>query len=112
MEASYGDSGWARIRHEDLPGDLFLRLEDDGHGRLRTRDFCLRGAWRPIVGADLREMNLPGIEEWLQTDRDLIEGHAGLPAPTLDDLAASFPEGRPAGEPGPRVPRLQRPTNG
>jgi hypothetical protein len=111
MKVTYGDGGWVRIEDDELPGPLFLRLEDDGTGRWRTKDVCLRGAWRSVVAADLRELNLAGFEEWLQTDVELIEGLSRLPAPQLDELAASFGVTRPQRTRS-KVARLQRPTHG
>lgn len=111
MEATYGAGGWVRIRHEDLPGPLYLRLAEEPSGRWRIHDVFLRGAWRPVIGADLRELNLSGIEEWLQVDSDFIAMGIGETAPALDDFEAAFGSEKPLRE-AQRVPRLQRPTNG
>jgi hypothetical protein len=113
MEATYGaGTGWVRLQHSEWPGHLFLRLEPDERGRWRTKDLILRGEWRSLVPADLRELNLAAIEEWLQADVDLMEHMAGgQPGPDLDAFIEGFgPESKPVKRP--EVERLRRPERG
>lgn len=90
MELHYGHGGWVRVTDDALPGDLYLRLAPDERGRWRTADFYLHGAWRPVVAADLRELDLSGIEEAILGDLDVLEREAGIHGPDLETLAASF----------------------
>lgn len=123
MQPAYKGDGWVRLTDEDFPGPLFLRLEPDERGRYRVVDLIWRSLWRPLVAADLRELNLAGIEEWLQADAEWIErdpddpdGPGSSDGRFDDELDRWSRDAWPwtADMVGPtaRVERLQRPTNG
>jgi len=104
--------GWVRLQDDEmLPGDVFVRLAPDESGRLRVRDFVMRGEWRPLIAADLRRFDLAGIEEYLQSvgvQAGLIA--AGFPDWSgLDELAGLYPA---ESEEPQEVPRLRRPEHG
>lgn len=110
--ASYGavGDGWVHLYGDGYPGSLYVRVEADERGRLRIHDLVMRGEWRYLVAQDFRELHLERIEEWLQEGADLITGLASrAPVPGLSDFFEAFGE-RPEPKPGPRIPRLQRPT--
>lgn len=86
MEIHFGNAGWVRVLDEDLPGDLYVRLQPDDASRWRTVDFYLQGDWRQIVGADLREFNLSAVEEIASGSLS----RADVPGPDLRTLASSY----------------------
>lgn len=89
MEIHFGNGGWVRVADEDLPGNLFVRLQPDERGRWRAVDFYLQGDWRHIVGADLREFDLSVVEEIASSRMPHIStrDEAG---PDLRTLASSY----------------------
>jgi hypothetical protein len=90
MKISYGNAGWVQIVDKDLPGELFLKLEEDGRGRWRTRDFYLQGDWRHVVGADLRELDLTALEEIVQNRMNSLTSRARIAGPDTRTLIGNF----------------------
>ncbi len=95
-EVSWGNNGWARVSHPELPGWLYVRFEPDGRGRLRPVDLFLEGTAGPIAAAHLRALPLADIEAAANGSDGVLSVQDKLTfvGPDLRTLAASFRETR------------------
>ena len=88
VELRIGNGGWCRVEGLDLPGAVYLRVQE-AEGRLRITELYVDGRGAPIAAAGLRRLPLAALEEWAAGGRT-TEERLHVAGPDLSRLAAYF----------------------
>lgn len=76
-----------------LPGPLYVRVRQDGSGRLRVREFYLDASANedsPITGNDLRQLPLGRVEAFINAHADAVLKRVRWVGPDLSTLATYY----------------------
>jgi hypothetical protein len=93
MRASFGNAGWVGVDGLGLPGPLYVRVRQDGTGRLRVRELYLDASANedaPITSNDLRQLPLSRVEALINAYSDAVLGRAHFVGPDLSTLATYY----------------------
>lgn len=93
MRTSFGNAGWVAVDGLGLPGPLYVRVSQDGSGRLRVRELYLDASANedsPITGNDLRQLPLGRVEAFINAHSDAVLKRVRRVGPDLSTLATYY----------------------
>lgn len=88
-----GTGGWVRYDDPEQPGPLYVRFKREDDGRWQTTEVYLDGRGATVTGAILRELPVPAIEAFVNSDEefsDALADQAGLACVLLSEAASYF----------------------
>jgi hypothetical protein len=93
MRVSFGNAGWVAIDGLGLPGPLYVRVRQDGTGRLRVKELYLDASANddvPITGNDLRQLSLSRVEALINAHSNAVLHRVRRVGPDLSTLATYY----------------------